>query len=380
MSPSTDGGAAARFRPAIPDIIEEHLEELAYGAIRLRSLTFSDEAPAARLSPLANRCGAHRQGLRIGADTSRALAERLLTDGAPPWILAAAVWTWCELTAPDALALAVSVQDVPPDQIGDWREGLRWLPVERLIGAQSEALRSERPLVFRHLLLDVLGWHARLDAATASAASRDPQALVRWPIARHAGHGFTPDLALPLLRRLVDDADQAVRSAALWSLALIDRPAALAIALRSADPVALRVQGELGDETVVPVLAAALGDSARCPAALAALVDHGSRAALDAVLTTGDQGLSAASAIVGPFDSAAGADGARAAWPLLSSGDLRLRRGLARPWTGRPDDRPMRWAWQAAIAGDPAVPAGLRREVPDGFLAGTPRDDVEVGA
>jgi hypothetical protein len=381
MSPSTEKplSSISHVRPAIPDIVEEHLEELALGSLRLRSLTFSFDAPIARQASLVDRSDAHRDGLRLGGNVTRELAERMLTEGASPWMLAAAAWIWCDLVRPDPLALAVRVQQVDNNQLPDWREAMRWLPPETTDQMQEDALRHERPVSYRHLVLDAALWHRRLPEALAKQAVTDSSPLVRWPVARHAAHALSLTTASNLLARLVDDPDADVRSAALWNLALIDPGQGVARALSSDLSVGLRVLGLFGDDHAVARLAQTLADEQRRPTAIAALIDHGSRAAVDALAVLEQAAMEPLANIVGQFDADSGLAAAQAAWPRLASEDLRLWQGQPRPWIGKIAERPARWDWHAALQ-DVAGNRDLRRLVDDGLLGQAPRNDVEVGA
>nr|MBA3685649.1 hypothetical protein [Planctomycetota bacterium] len=84
--PSTEADVAKPSRPAIPDIVEEHLEELAFLAIRRRTLLFSTTATPRQLARLDARSAAHRDGLRIAGQVAIDLAVGVLDDGDEPWL------------------------------------------------------------------------------------------------------------------------------------------------------------------------------------------------------------------------------------------------------------------------------------------------------
>ena len=376
--------AVAAASTAVPDILEEHLEELAFLGIRRRKVRFSPELGMPHVVRLEQRGEAHRDGLRVGTDATRELVERVWDAGGDAWLVYAAASTWLDLVAPDAAALETRCTALPPDQLPSWREALREHGVQR-IPHLAELTAPHRSPTVRHLALDALGWHSELTPYQATLAARDAEAVVRWAAARHIGHAL-PTGAAGLITQLAHDPDAAVRATALWSAALLNRDWALNQARTVEDPVALRILGLLGGDDVVSSIAASAGNAERRPAAIAALVEHGGVAAADALfaLVAEDESTAdALAAVFGPLPDLAELRGSdlRDRWHALAGdGDVRLRLGQARPWPGPVETEPMEWRWRAAIAGLATVDvAALRRAVPDGLLAGTPREDAVPG-
>ncbi|HEV2105032.1 MAG TPA: hypothetical protein VGU27_04820, partial [Candidatus Eisenbacteria bacterium] len=112
-------------RPAIPPILDEHLEEMAYLWTSRRRLLFSPDVPARRLPGHDERIAAHWDALAIGAGAAVAVAEARLEDD-NPWIVAAALRTWLELGAPDGPTAFARLESMPPALDPAWVEALRW--------------------------------------------------------------------------------------------------------------------------------------------------------------------------------------------------------------------------------------------------------------
>src|SRR5512137_373674 len=87
-------------RPALPDVIAEHLEELGFLNLQRRKLLFSPELPLRRLPAHDERIEAHLDGLRLGAGASLALAEETLSSD-DPWAVFAAARMFLELRRPE---------------------------------------------------------------------------------------------------------------------------------------------------------------------------------------------------------------------------------------------------------------------------------------
>ncbi|HEY6867058.1 MAG TPA: hypothetical protein VI792_07370, partial [Candidatus Eisenbacteria bacterium] len=203
------------------------------------------------------------------------------------------------------------------------------------------------------------------------------------------------------LRALLDDADPGVRSRALWSLALTDPAAALAIARRRAagdapDPFALRALGLWGERGDGERIAALVTHPAAGAAAIGALLDLCEPALAGSLLPlfgAGDEeretlAREAFESLLGrvpPPDPKAprpAVQPERAHWaeagPRLQN--ARRLRGLPHPWTGAAEDRPLESLWRDALAHPAPENAWLRREVPDGLFEGAPSIEVLPGA
>jgi len=341
-------------RPAIPDILEECLEELAFLAARLRALRFSPEVPERRLAEHEARGAGWRDCLAQHPDESAGMAERWLESPRQPWLLASAISLWLDLRKPDGLALAVRVQNESPDRLADWRQALRSRTVDP--SWQQEAARSERPAAYRHLLLDALGWHGAIPARLFEQAAADLDPLIRWSIARHAARHQG---GVGLSRALCADVDARVAAVARYNFCLGDPKAGLSRAGQLVDDLDLRLHGLFADDASVGRLEAAA--VTRPQAATTALVDLGTRNACAALLRLGSAGLP------GLSDMLPGRKPSLEAWDEAAGGATAVLYGKPWPWTGLPGDVPMLQLWRNALrpGGD-----GPRRDIIDGVIAG----------
>ncbi len=396
-SHQAQAGAASILRPALPDVLLEHLEELAFLSVQRRRLLCEPEVPLRRLQAHDGRMAAHLDGLAEGRRASLAPVEEKL-GGEDPWEIVAAARVWMTLARPDAAAVAVRLEALPDERLASWREALRgadparvrdWFPAPRVLawpaGAQS-------------LAVDALGWHGQLDATLAAPAAKHPSAHVRRALARQAAH--SPDAGAPLVAALLEDVDERVRRHALWSLALLAPGQALARARRlvqavAPEPFAARVLGVIGEpEDAARLAAAAATDSGR-PAALFALGDLGTAESVEALIRLLALPDSELAGIVGEAlegaigtvpraerDAPPSPEGARAHWSAVAKAlprDARARHGRALPWNGEPDDEPMEWLWRTGLARPRPEAPWLRREVPDGWFDARPAPDARPG-
>ncbi|MCC6649845.1 MAG: hypothetical protein IT348_01705 [Candidatus Eisenbacteria bacterium] len=344
-------------RPAIPDVLAECLEELGFLDARLLAMTFSPDVPERRLPEHVRRGDGWRDCLAQQPEDTLRIAEEWLEEKRPPWLHGAAAWAWLTYARPDSVALAVRVQDVAAEQVPDWRQALRGRPVDPAWA--SEAARAERPTVFRHLLLDALGWNGALTAKLLEQAAADPEPLVRWCVARHAP--AYAGAAAALCRDLCDDADAGVSRQARYSLCLLDPAAGVSRARRAADALDVWLLGHFGNDACVAPLE---GAAAALPeAAPAALADLGTRAACAALVRMGEPGVPALATMLG--DRPATVE----AWDAAARGAAAVLQGKPRPWADDAQEEPMLFRWRASLA-----PGGsaLRRVIPPGVVSGEP--------
>jgi hypothetical protein len=390
--------ATQPIRPAIPDVVAEHLEEHGFLSLQRRKLALSDELPARRLAEHDARIEAHWDGLLVNRPASVERArEQIAADD--PWERASAIRFWLREARPPLDALLALWAETPPEHAPSWREALRGLTAEEVEQAFPAARRAALTAFPQALLVDALGWNAALSSELVAGAARHPDAAVRAALARTAGHALAPEAAAAALRPLLDDADVLVRRRALWSLALADPAAGLERARALArggqpEPFALRVLGLLGaPEDHARIADAAATESGR-PAAFFAFADLGTTEAIEALIRllalpdaahqlAVTEALESALGAIPREDAEASATPAEAAarWgeiaPALPRG-ARVLAGLARPWRGEPADEPGAWRWRAALA-KPARGAELRRVVPDGFFDALPASDARPG-
>ena len=381
-------------RPAVPDVLHEHLEEIAYLTIQWRKLLFSPEVPLRRLRAHSERIKAHLDGLRIGGPASLSIARSML-DGDDPWFVYAAARVWMEMGRPDVAALRERLEKTPPELWGAWKEAFRKLSPAVVTRLFSEQDLEGLPLGLLQVAIDALGWHGLLQPATAGTVGGLPDAGTRRAVARHA-------VQPALIARLLEDEDVLVRRTALWSLvrqdprAALDRSRQMTLS-RPPDAFALRVIGLMGDgqdgmglltllrqKTATPAVLLALRDLGRpeCAEALLEIVEGDDR---DLAMATKDVFESLVGRIPKPDPEQplpAGISPARFHWQQVRKSLDRSRQflhGQPCPWQGDPADEPMEWVWRRTLTAAASELACLRREVPDGFFNGVGADEAIPG-
>ncbi len=334
--------ASGPSRPAIPDILEEHLEEVAFLSIQRRALQFDHETTLEELAEHDSRITAHREGLRIGGAVSVEIARERLEDPASDWELAAAARVWIEDGGPTPEEVREAIESSGVEAVGGWREAFRGLApeiVETILPAMW--VDSDGTPCSRGVAADARGWIGRHTDRAARVLARDPEAAVRRGIARTLPLLSLETLApADLLRELTDDPDPTVARAALWSWCLVDREPALArvragAAVADPDPFAVRALGWLGDPD---------SEADRRILAAAAAVDP-EEAAADAEEPSAEPDS--------PTDPVDPTD------PSQESTESRWRRSV-----------------RAASPGD----ARWWREIPDGFLGDASDEESQAGA
>jgi len=396
--------------PAVPDILEEHLEELGYLHLQRRKQVFSTEIPLRRLPALDERIAAHWDGLVLGGAKSAEVAQTRFEDN-NPWIAAAAVRVWIELGQPDSARLMEKLAEVPEAAWGIWREGFRRLSLARLQAMAPLAEVSKSPMPLRMLLDDAYAWNVGLPPEVAIAEARGGPPGVRAVIARHLGTMPKDPTWGALAGELVADDMPAVARGALWSLAIIDRKQGLRVLRAHAagsgvglDPARLLLCGIFGEREDAATLAALQGSAPVLAAATRALGELGglesvdlllgrlsasepevaqaARAALERLLGSLNTLVLSAEAeaaeVPPPSDAAAVAaevSERRSKFPGAAS----YLDGRGIPWTGPPREEPMAWVWRANVRGERADLAWMKREIPDGVLDGEWAGDARVG-
>jgi hypothetical protein len=401
MSSGSTANAAVStpFRPAVPPVLHQHLEEYGFLQLQRRRLLFSTDFPLRRLPGHDERIAAHWDGLVLGADASVKIAlDRF--DAEDPWEIASAIRVWLELGRPAATAVADRVAAADPEAAPSWREAFRQCAAEVVRAALPAASLSALPSPALAIAIEGLGWQGSLTPALAQTAVNHADPLVRAALARNLPWaGLGPEVPT-LMRRLLDDAETAVARRALWSAANLEPAAALERARHLSrgpqpEPFALRVLGLLGGpEDAATLVAAADGADSR-PAACWALADLGtSEAVVGLIRLLALPDRSAVPLIADALESAVGTipredlesppspAAADDHWRKLHDTlprDTRIMDGRARPWKAEESEEPLRWLWRAAIAGQRPQWPWLRREVPDGFFDGVPVSDARPG-
>lgn len=381
-------------RPAVADVLHEHLEEVAHLAIQWRKLLFSPEVPLRRLRSHAGRIEAHFDGLRVGGPASISMVrEKLVADD--PWVVHAAAWVWMEMSQPDVASLFEQLQNTPPELLGAWKETFRKLPPEFITRLIRDPSLESLPTGLREVATDALGWHGMLPSTTAAKLAEVPEPGVRRAVARHAVYPS-------LIARLLEDENVTVRRTALWSLLRQDPRAALERGRQMAsslqpDAFALRVIGLVGNGNDATALLSLVRQKTVAPAALLALRDLGRPQCAEALLEI-MEGEDADLALVamGVFESLAGKipkpnpeqplptgiSSARFHWQQVRKQvDLakRFLHGQPFPWLGISTEEPMAWVWRRAVTANTGELAWLSREVPDGFFADLLTDEALPG-
>ena len=379
---------AAPTRPALPDVVVEHLEEHGFLSLQRRKLLFADDFAARRLPVHEARIDAHWDGLVVNMPASAELAEESL-ESDDPWLLASAARAWLALTRPSTEAILERWAELEPEAAASWREALRGLGRDALDALIPPHRRRALPPPALALVVDAVAWNG--DVELAVDVARDEAPFVRLAVARALGMAGSIDPVDAPLRALGEDSEIAVARRALWGRARLAPEVALPIARQHArgaapDPFALRVLGLLSGPEDAGLIADGAATDAGRPAAFWALADLGTEEAIDALVKllalphepTVKTVTEALELAIGPIpreDAAAPATSAegRAAWEALEApSGTRLMRGRSRPWRGAKSEEPMLWRWRRAIAGARADDLWLAREVPDGFFTGPP--------
>ena len=418
--------------PVIPDVLQEHLEEVAFLSIQRRKLLFSPDISLSQLLGHEGRVAAQWDGLVLGGVASVQMAVDQL-EAFDPWETYAAARVWMELGAPGTVEVTERLDLADEDYIPAWREALsrmrgdrlgQLLPPDGVGGATAKALG---------MLAYAWGWRGLLpeESVPAFGFSSDPG--LRRSTARALGWGAAPRQVQKLLPALLTDPDPAVMRAALWSLVLLDPASGVAAArsqLRSGspDPFSARVLGLLGgpgDREVLFGLVAHAGMGPACALALGELGEPAAMEFLIDLLDEEDEELAGAARqaieiMLGtipspeegnPVDSKAGGSNSpsvggeetgpdpgegleegeiagpeagevRKAWTEMApgyEGSNRWLRGYPFPWTGPPGEESMESIWRSSLAAPRPEAPWLRNEVPDGFFSCTPDSEAVPG-
>jgi hypothetical protein len=384
----------------VPDVLEEHLEEMAYLAVQRRKLLFSPEIPLRRLPAHDERIAAHADGLAVGGPASVEVALTRLEDD-DPWMTYSAARVVLELSPLDRAALLSRLVAVPQERRPSWREALRQVPTARLEALLSGVSLMDLAAPAQELAADALGWHGRLAPRVCATLAERGTEGARVAVARHIA-GIAPEpLVTSALNVLLEAPQVEVRRRALWSYALRERANALrhcrALAKRGPEPFALRVLGLIGEGADdAALLTGVNGDPAVVAAATRALGDlrwPGAARVLVQRLSSKDEAIGAAA--VGALEVLVGALPALAPEPEdpekesppaepaaalpaiekilagLPAGSGCLR-GKPYPWRGPTSEEPLECVWRASIVAPRPEAPWLRREVPDGFFSAAP--------
>ena len=381
-------------RPSMPDVVEEHLEELGFLCAQRRKLMFSLEHPVRRMPQHEERMNAHWDGLLVNAPLSGSIAEERL-EADDPWERAAAIRTWLTVRPPAIKDLLARWEALPPEHLPSWREALRSLDDDAWTKLQPHAGLA-LPVTAIALFTDAEGWRGQ--AARASIAARQDDPLVRISAARALGMADSSAVVIDALTALARDGEEAVRRRALWGLVAHEPQAAMASARTlvrgdSPDAFAVRVIGLLGGDDAMRLLTTAATTDAGRPAAFFALADMGTPDAIDTLirlltLPAPEQALFVTMALeraLGTIpreapDAPATPDEARTQLESLPlPRDSRVHAG--RPWPSRANDPEEMCGtrWRRYVGRADRVRAFPHPHVPDGFFSGVPTEAAEPG-
>jgi len=374
-------------RPVIPNVLVEHLEEIAYLSIQRRKLLFSAEIPLRRFREHDERIEAHLDGLREGGPAAVKIAEARLS-GEDPWFVYAAARVWLEQGQPDAPAVFERLKSLPAELAPAWKEALRNVSVDIIRRVLPQKGADALPPPALEVAVDAWAWHGLLSLDASAALLASANSRLRFAVARHGCAGGA-------LAKLFEDPEPLVRRAALWSLTLHDARAALAHSRRAfqgrdPEPFLARVLGLLGELGDGKLLVSLLSRNSTAVAAIAALRDLGHGDFADMLvdyMEAEDEEISSAAgeavdSLVGripPLDPEKqpppGVSPLRFRWqqarPRLDLAGRKLN-GQPFPWKGEAADEPMEYLWRASLTDRKPENAWLRREVPDGFFTGLP--------
>lgn len=391
----------AAHRPAIRDVLEEHLEEMAFLWIQRRKLLFSTDVPLRRLPGHDERIDAHCDGLVVGGRESVEVALKRLDEEEDPWVCAAELRTWLVIGAPDPATALARFEAMPPELAPSWREALRWCDAATIERLFPPARATALPPAAFALAVEALAWHQLLPAPAAAHAARHADAAVRASLARTLGWAGMSEPAAEALGVLVDDAEPNVRRRARLSAGLRDA-VSLCDKLRRARPGALeafdlQLLGLFGDDQDVKFLARAAESEPLLDAGLRALGDLGTDDAIETLLRVLAVPLEAAQLAatlgleraLGPLAGEPGDDpkpappaDVREQWETLRRSLPRGARacyGKPRPWSGEQRDEPLFWRWRSGLVRPSAETRPLTRHVPDGFWDAAPSIVAEPG-
>lgn len=377
ITKETPAGGRVAEHPVVPDIVLEHLEEIAFLNIQRRKLLFSHEITLEALGEHDERIVAHWDGLVLAKPYCAEMAAERLEEF-DPWETFAAARVWIELGNPSSEEVIEKIVAAEDDEVkGAWREALRRMPAEALGRVLPDSLLRDGDPAVKSVLTYGRGWHGTLAHAYLPDLVANEEASVRRSLARVIGWGDPSTSGLnEILRILEDDRDVEVRRAAVWSAALVNPEAATArcrerVRSGDADAFDVRVLGLMGRAADVEIVTELLESETLAAAAARALGDLGESGGIDALrrlLDVDDEVAAAAAsdslmALLGTDEEAAETE---------PSPRGRLWRGQEWPWSDAPEDEPMESRWRASLLTPKPETSWLRREVPDGFFTGEP--------
>jgi len=212
---------AANKLKVIPDILEEHFEELAFLWGQRQEALYSPEYTLPELLELEERIEAHVQGLLVGAEHTIPFVDDGLSQDEPLEVFAAS-YTLLRLNIDSA---ARQVMDAFFQAEGPQLEGIREAlchgPIDMVMGRLHEAVTSA-PAPIAAAAAEALAFHGKLDPAIPRLAKffQDKNAKVRraaWRLIMlvPAPGLLSPEVSAQLSDAATHDEDPVVKAEAL---------------------------------------------------------------------------------------------------------------------------------------------------------------------
>ncbi len=207
--------------PVVPDVLQEHLEELGFLSLQRRKLLFSRETNLRQLAQHDRRIDAHAAALAVQPEPAAAMAKERLAEAESAWDVMACARMWIGGASPPPEEVFEAVAGGGDEAAPGWREALRRSPRER-VAACLARLDPGASGVLASVFVDAGAWHGVLPAPLAQAAARSPEPAVRRALARHPALFERLPIAEPELGRLAQDDDASVARAARWTSLLLN--------------------------------------------------------------------------------------------------------------------------------------------------------------
>ena len=221
---------AANKLKVIPDILEEHFEDLAFLWGQRQEALYSPDYTMPELRDLEERIEAHVQGLLVGGENTIGFVEDGLSQDEPLEVFAAA-YTLLRLNIDSAARQVMDafLQAEGP-QLDGIREALCHGPIDIVMGLLHEAAASA-PAPIAAAAAEALAFHRKLDPAIPQLAefSQDKNAKVRraaWRLIMLVSPTgqLSPDVTAQLSDAAMHDEDPGVRAEALQAAAWTMQP------------------------------------------------------------------------------------------------------------------------------------------------------------
>ena len=136
-------------RPGIPDVVEQHVGELASLWTARAVLETSGHASLLHLTRVDERVLAHEDGCCVAGSAAWAAARQRMVEPSSPDLFAATLVA-LDLLDPDALEQCVALAEALAETVPGVASALGWVSAGRLTGIGKQLLEAPSP-VRRHL-------------------------------------------------------------------------------------------------------------------------------------------------------------------------------------------------------------------------------------